>query len=568
MAETYYPVTIIRADGATLNVNDGATYAAASTGLWDVPSIQPILTQGPSRAVLVDAVLQPRTFALLITVEAGRNTTGAIVRNDLHNAARDALLAMLPAREIVTVETEYPGVGTYALQALLTQAQWQEGLPQYLATFLAGDPVLVGTDAASALIALDTTHRTKTVTLTVGGNQPALPILVFTPTLPKTDSWNTARRYTIANIRNVALQGYAVGLPFDFAWHIANGRLGHVNGDDIRVLAGNQLVDRWFGDFDGSSSNPRIWIEVDLPPLGALDILVLYGNSSALAWTNSTDGPMFDLETTDNDHWRYHGRFRDTPGAPTSHSWQWSEHLPGRGFAPIATHLGSPWDATEAVGVNAAGGYVPVAGEVQGYAGLSIHHPLWLAAVSHSGETWLDPALIKFALRARTDEGLLLDEWTTPVAAQGSLTAYGPILTAFAQEREAVAFALRSTTVHVTQNTTPIGGADRVSLTLATPVAVTGAGSGSGNEEFVYMLEALVENLTTGESLSLTGVITPLAVGPGTTRRLTAAPQLATMAGEPWYYALTLIPPIRGEWLTLRPGANHDPRCGRAGGRA
>jgi hypothetical protein len=166
------------------------------------------------------------------------------------------------------------------------------------------------------------------------------------------------------------------------------------------------LTDRWFGGFSPTVAGGNIWIELDMPALGDVVVQVLYGYLHAPYWVNVTEGPIFDRGESTNDVWAYIGAFGDPLGQPSTHSWKW---LPttaaGIGMRAIQAHLGDPWTTStqELTAVNATGGEVPSAAQIQGYAGSALHHPLQITQVVHSGYTKQDPALEKLVLRVRDE---------------------------------------------------------------------------------------------------------------------------------------------------------------------
>lgn len=577
-------VTILRADGATLAIDNptgSCDYTTQIHGLFDLPQREPILSEGyPWGAVLVGTRRVPRQFSATIHIDAG--TQYVLVANATYEAARDTLFQFLPEGELITLRmTRMGSSGYWDIDVLATVAPPpdEDNLAALEVTFLAPDPALRATVQSTETILLDSSHQTRTVTVTGGGNVAASPMLTLLPTAPKTDRWNLARVFTVTNPRAVQLRGEPVAVPFDFAWHFHAGKI-YADGRDLRVLVDGVFHDFWFGNFPadiaGTSTSPDgvIWVEVDLEPDGSVQIEVLYTASGALAWTNSTDGPIFDRDyrepDTDNPNRgrRWAGAFMDTPGTQSSRSAQWHLHsAAATGMAPLQRALDSPWTAApDTTTASAAGAEIPLAGTIQGYAGLAYSHLLGIQEVTWSGQTQLTPTLEKFVLRVRRPDYALEDIDEIADDTHASLTAFGPITDSF-DEREAIVFALRSLSVH-TSDAGPIAGADDVAILLADPLVVVGDGAGSDNEVPIYLLEATVTNTTTGESFQVVGRVT--AADPD------ASPivwnqvvldfdplngQTVLMGNDTdgysnFYSAFTITPPITPGWFHVRSGSN------------
>lgn len=403
----------------------------------------------------------------------------------------------------------------------------------------------------------------RTISVTAQGNTDTFPRIVITPTAHKSLRWNQMREYTVENPANVALRSYAVALPFDFKWHIDNGYLTG-DGHDIRVIANDVMMDRWFGAFDPDESGGLIWVELDIPALSEVTVRVIFGFLRAAQWVNATEGPMFDRGESTNDVWKYIGAFADPAGVPSTRSWKWAPTTAaGIGLRAIQSHLPSPWTGSfeYPTAVNAAGGEVSVAANIEGYGGLALHHPLLIDQVQHSGWSRQDPAICKLVLRARDDvENIQEDVWELTDDTSVALSDYpgaGVVTSVFDAPREAVTFALRSGSPHSSPSGM-IAGADHAYLTISTPVTVSGnSGTGSGGLTTIYMLELEIENLTTGNRITLFGLITKIAsIWQSVVLDLTTPAKLLTMAGENFYYALTVDPDSYGEWLRLDAGEN------------
>jgi hypothetical protein len=473
----------------------------------------------------------------------------------------------------------------------------------------------------------------RTFSVDVNGNSDTFPVISITPTQPKNTRWNFMRTYTVSNPANVPLRAYAVALPFDFKWHLDNGRIKG-DGSDIRVVANGVMMDRWFGAFSPTVPGGVIWLELDIPPLSDVSVQVVYGFLSAPYWVWAIDGPMFDRDVSTNAAWHYRGAFMDVPGQPSTRSWQWSLHTAeSQGMRGIQQHLASPWyqQTQYPTAVNAAGGEVPTAANVQGYGGLSLHHPLQISSLNFSGRVKLNPATMKLVARARYDLPNNQDdvwEWPAPIpitsiilAAPNTIVAclaphnlstgdtvvisgvtgntpstingtwtitvttstsfsiplnssvagsggtflpsyivaasspFNSTTVALSPAADAVTFATRSQSVH-SAPAGIMGAADQVTVNIATPVTVSGnTGTGTGGEETIYMLELTIENLTTGNFLTLFGLITRVG-GVWQSVTLDLVNKLLTMAGENFYYALSVDPDSYGEWLRLDPGVN------------
>ena len=404
----------------------------------------------------------------------------------------------------------------------------------------------------------------RTITVSPQGNTDTYPQIIITPTQPKSLRWNNMREYQVQNPENKTLTGYAVAIPFDFKWHMDNGYLTG-DGHDIRVIANDVMMDRWFGAFSPSVSGGWIWVELDLLPLETITVRVIFGFLHADYWVNATQGPMFDRDESTNSVWKYIGAFADPSGAPSTHSWKWAPTTAaGLGMRALQSHLPSPWaQSTQYLtAVNAAGGEVPVAANIEGYAGLALHHPLLITQVQHTGESMQDPAICKLVLRARDDvQNIQEDVWELTDDTHDALDRYtlagAHITSVFSAPREAVTFALRSLSPH-SSPAGYIGGADEAFLTISNPVVVSGnSGTGSSGLQTIYMLEMEIENLTNGNRIDLFELITKVGgVWQSVTLDLTTAAKTLTMAGENFYYALTVDPDSYGEWLRLDSGDN------------
>lgn len=558
-----YKVWLIAPDGAVLDISDGEYYLCDVQGLHDLPAREPLASQGyASGSVFFGSRSLPRQFSLTVHIVAGENQ--APIRNAAHNAARDALIRSLPEGELVTVRTTYIGnSGLWDIDAFVQQLQWQPGSISYTGTLLAPDPrlrysVMKQADTYPAVLpnnGLDTVSFTATP----GGNVSAHPTVQITPTAAKQSRWNYMREYVVTNPSSAQLTNYPVAVAFDFAGAVAAGKC-RADGGDIRVVANNQMIDRWFGNI--TTSTGRIWVYLDMPPASTVGVQVVYGYAAAPAWVNASAGPMFDLGLSVNAAWTYNGAFMDPPGAPSSRSWPWAVHATqSTGFQPIRQHLPGiaptfiHWRQSYVqypTAVNAAGGYVPGAARVQGYVGLALHHPLKIASVVHGGAAQYDPALVKLTLRGYdASTGALTDVWDFAGAIATALRDYGSnITTTFDQPVDAVAFALRSLSAHDIAASPPtIAGADYVEVHF--PAGSYPFGN-TPPETAIYMLECTVTNVSTGDLVRLNGLITRVA-SVWQTVQLDFENLTVTMAGEPFYYALD-IGPIRADWLKLRPG--------------
>lgn len=403
----------------------------------------------------------------------------------------------------------------------------------------------------------------RIITVSPQGNTDTYPRIVITPTAPKTLRWNYMREYEVENPANKALRSYAVALPFDFKWHIDNGYLTG-DGHDLRVIANDVMMDRWYGAFNPAVSGGLIWLELDIPALATITVRVIYGYLRGPSWANATEGPIFDRGLSGNAVWKYVGAFNDPSGSPSTRSHQWAPTTAaGIGMRALQSHMGSPWTQSTQypTAVNAAGGEVPVGANIEGYAGLSFHHPLLITQVQHKGWSKQDPALCKLVLRARDDvENIQEDVWELTDDTSASLEDYpgaGLVTNVLSAPREAVTFALRSGTPHSAPGGM-IAGADTVYLTISDPVVVSGnSGTGSGGQQVIYMLEMEIENVTTGNLITLFGLITKVGgVWQSAVLDLRTPAKLLSMAGENFYYALTPDPDSYAEWIRLDAGAN------------
>lgn len=561
----------VKPDGTVLQLDGpGASYVTKTQGLWDYPQVEPKLSAGyQSGAVGRGWNRLPRQFSMRTHLKPGHDVFP--VRNADHNAARDALIAFFAPEETIWIRGEYalpagnPGaIGYWEIEAIVGIMTWEEGTANYAIPLLAPDPTLRHTVQASTTQTLPNGGSSeRTFQVNVAGNVSCRPLVRITPSASKTQGWRYRRTYTVTNQSEKFLQGYPVALPFDFGWHSSNGRIMPAPnlGRDIRVIANGLMVDRFFSNTGGGAAG-KIWIYLDLAELATVSVDVIYGYMSAPAWQNlGNRGPIFDVEQSTNTLWVYHGAFKNPAGANAPYTHQWNLHTAtAQGFAPINRRLPSPW-IQGLFGVNAAGGEIPLNVQVQGYAGLAVHHPIGIERVVHSGRTQVNPALVKFVMRAREgDTGAITDEWESTANTSGALAAYGPVTTPtagpWATPKEAIVFALRSLSVHQGVQGW-IGGADHVELQLPSTLtpALTGASSGTTNETEIYMLEFTLENQTTGDEIRLFGEITKTA-GNWDYALADFEEQEITMAGQPFYYALELVPPIRGEWFHLRPGLN------------
>ena len=544
-----------------LDISDGINYSTNLIGLHDLPSRNIIASEGyQGGSVIVDAKQIPRQFVAQIHINAGEDVWP--IRNAAHNAARDQLIQWLVEGTEVRVDSEYLGTaGTWAILAVVQQMTYTPDTANYEATFLAASPVMKqsGGDFVTRTLPVGGGGDEDVFFMNVGGNIATRPYVIITPTAGKSAYWNYRRRWTATNVRDVDIKGYPIALNFDFAAAISAGKL-RSDGGDLRVKVGNRFVDRWFGNFPDAAG--LIWAYVDLPPSSAeesVEIEVLYGAPAATPWQNSGEPPIFDLDFIDpasssgNTRWRYAGAFMDSLNNITGRTWQWNLHYTNsQGIAAIRRSMGTPWEPGPGNStVNVAGAEVPEANQVQGYAGIAFHHPLWIVNVSHHGYTQTDTTKEKLVLRARTPDGTLEDVWEQGTDTHTTLTEYGPLNTSFAAEREAIVFALRSLTYH-TDIAGALGAADRVTLTISTPPAL----SGPSAEEEIYMLDFTMSNEMTGDVLHLFGTIDSDGAGGWRSVEIDMENQLVTMNGQPFYYALTVGPPIHADWFRLIPGSN------------
>jgi hypothetical protein len=558
-------VAIIRADGEVLELNNDIVYQTDVLGLFDIPAPDMTGAQGyQGRNVFLSATAGPRQLVLNIHILAGLYLGYTQNINPEHLAARDDLVRFLPYGEEFTLRTPYPGTaGYWDITCVSMGVQWIVDTPDYTCPCTAFDPYFTQTSEQTNHHSLSPTVQELTYTVTPDsdkvGNSPAYPVIQITPLAAKSDRWSRARIYSVYNPSSKNLRSYPIAVNFDFAWHITNG-LVLPSGADLLALYQNQLVDFWLGNFPNSAGT--IWITVDINAGETQQIAILYSNPEATAYIPATLGPMLNLAASTNNIWQWRGGFQDIPGVNTSRSQQWSTHVAqNQGMAPIQYHLTTPFDQRLADSVNAAGGYIPGASNIQGYAGLAFHHPLGFTAVAFRGYTRTDTSVLKFALRARDPiTGALIDMWTQDTNTASVLTAFPDIpgtdiSIGFASPQEAIVFALRSLSVH-SSIAGYMGAVDRVSATIANPPVVTGASSGTSNEETVYMLEFEIVNNTTGQAILLRGVVT---LDTGVTWNSVIVDtfnQIVTMAGENFYPALTTNLPIRTEWLRMLAGAN------------
>lgn len=568
MTMTPDTIILVRADGTQLNLNDGTNYESSVAGLFDIPQPDLIMSAGYATGnVLVDTRDLPRTLSVAIHITAGAAVWP--VRNAAFNAARDNLVKFVRRRgELVSLRVGIQGyTGLWQIDCVSQGAPVQAGgngedSPNYSLNLLAPIPILYDPAVKQVTTTLDATHNPRTVVVTVAGsggdlagpNVETPPIFAITPTAAKPTRWNYSRDYLVTNNANVELLAYPVAFPFDSAWHISNGRM-RSDGADLRVFANSAEVSRWFGGPTVATSM-QVWIEIDIPAAGTVAVQFTYGTPGASYPGNATDGPEFNLEHSTNPIWKYEGAFMDTPARRTTHSYQWSPHVAAaQGLTAIRVHFTSPYPPGDGFSVNAAGAWVLTTGTIQGYAGIAIHHPLGITSIRHYGYTQTNTTLEKFVLRTRDpDTWVITDNWSQDTNTAGALTAYGWITTTPAAPAEAVVFALRSLSQH-TENAGMIGGAGYAELTINTPPTVSGAGSGTSNETQVYMLEMVITNQTTGQTIVLFGPITKVG-SVWQTATVDLLNQTLDMAGAPFYFALTIPPPVRANWLELIPGAN------------
>jgi hypothetical protein len=566
-AMSYDTIILVRADGTQLNINDGTNYESSVAGLADIPQPEAVLSAGyATGSALVDSRDLPRTISVVIHIAAGSAVWP--VRNAAFNAARDNLVKFVRRRgELVSLRVSIQGyTGNWQIDCISQGAPVSAGgngeeAPDYTLSLLAPIPILYDPAIKQVTTTLDATHNPRTVTVTVAGtggdvagpNVETPPILAITPTAAKTTRWNYVRTYVVQNNANVELLRYAVAIPFDSAWHIANARM-RSDGADLRVFANSAELSRWFGGAVATAT--QVWIELDIPAAGSVTVQFTYGTPGATYPGNATDGPEFALDHSSNTVWKYEGRFMDTPAHLSTRSFQWAAHVAAAiGLTPIRVHFSSPYPTPDAYSVNAAGAWILTTGNIQGYAGIALHHPLGITSIRHNGYTQTNTTLEKFVLRTRDpDTWIITDAWSQDTNTAGALTAYGWITTTPAAPVEAVVFALRSLSLH-TEQAGMIGGAAYVELTINTPPTVTGAGSGTSNETQVYMLEMTITNLTTGQTIVLFGPITKIG-SVWQTANVDLLNQVLDMAGAPFYFALTVPPPIRANWLELVPGTN------------
>jgi hypothetical protein len=555
MAAQPYSVKII--DPVTLDeldIGDDVNFTSETFGLHDYPTVEAVISAGQRGAKLVDARYVPRQFTLNITIEAGADVWP--VRNAAHNVARDLLIRALPPGEERIIRTQYLGTaGFWDCRAVVNNIAWQVGSRTYAASFTAPDPELVNTAVQDDTQTLPSgASPQRSFNIPVGGNVATRPQLVITPTAPKLTRWNWRRVYTVENPDNIYVRGYPVCIDIDYAALIGAGKL-EAAAEDLRVIANGIMSNWWVGNFPDADG--KLWVELDIPALGTVEVQVIYGNASAEEWENSYLGPLFNTSDSTNLMWRYFGRFKDVAGFASSHTWQWTEHTAtAQGMQPIRSHKPPPWYAIDAGKVNAAGGEVPVAAQIQGYAGLSLHHPLGFWKYDVAGYTLLDPDNAKLVSRLRPFDGTpQVDTVLEDADTSGALTrfpAVGLDTYTLAQSYEAITFAVRSGSVHA-EEAGPIGGVAECNLYIDVDKAPIVSG---GVEEQIYMLEFSITNARTGDVVRLFGVITKTG-GVWNSVIVDFDEQTATMAGGNFYYALSLGVPIRSDWFRLKPGDNN-----------
>lgn len=149
--EPRYRVRIIREVTSTfLDINDGTNYTTDVAGLWDLPQRETIVAGNYASGArhFVGARRTGRQVTLNTVIEAGA-ASGGPVRNAAHNAARDALIKMIPEQEEVVLETEYPGSegGEYwRIRGVVLQMPYQDRSRRaYQAVLDCGDPTLYST---------------------------------------------------------------------------------------------------------------------------------------------------------------------------------------------------------------------------------------------------------------------------------------------------------------------------------------------------------------------------------------------------------------------------------------
>lgn len=564
-----YKVWLVAPDDTLLDVSDGTNYLCDTQGLHDLPQREMLSSPGyQAGSHFYGSRALPRTFSLTIHIEAGEETWP--VRNAAHNAARDDLIRFLPEGELIRVRTQYLGTsGYWEIEAFVQQLLWQQGTPSYIATLIAPDPRLKSTilkqTSPFPLTLPDGSWTDRTFTVDVGGNVPTEPLLLITPTAAKTSAagaWLYVREYTVTNPTDKELLDYPICLNFNFAAAISGGKLLS-NYNDLRVFANDVEQDRWLGN-EGLSTG-KIWVYLDLPADDSITVRVIYGWSGAPTRPNSTLGPIFDLDSSDNAHWVYDGAFMDPLGSfvgsrttASVHGWKWNVHQKqALGFVPLQAHIGSMFrvNPDDPNAVNAAGAYVGGLGavRVQGYAGAALHHPLLIDHVVFSGVYRYDSTEMKLTLRGYDIEtGALTDVWDNPGSSPLVNATFGPITHNFTKPMEAVVFALRSMSVHDTNaNYAPTAGADYVEVWFPNDGYPT---ADAPSELGVYFLDFTITNNTTGDEVRLRGIITKVGAV-WQTAEIDFEEMLATMAGEPFYYAVD-IGPVRPRWFRLKPGEN------------
>lgn len=557
-----YKVWLIRPDDTVLDVSDGVNFLCDTQGLHDFPQREMLTSLGhQAGSYFYGSRALPRTFSMTVSIEAGSETWP--VRNAAHNAARDDLIRFLPEGKLIRVRTQYLGTsGYWDIEAFVQQFLWTPGTPDYVATLIAPDPRLKSTllkqTSPFPLALPDGGSPSRTFNVEVGGNVPTAPRLLLTPTAAKTSAagaWLYVREYTIENPTDKELLDYPVYLPFNFSAALAASKL-KANYSDLRVFANDVEADRWLGN-RGSTSG-KIWVYLDLQPDTTQIVRVIYGYTGASVRVNSSAGPIFDLDSSDNAHWVYDGAFTDPSGRPTTYSHKWNVHSKDAlGFQPFLQHHTGFYRTNSdfADAVNAAGAWVLGSGgvRVQGYSGMALHHPLRIDHVVFSGAYRYDSALMKLTLRAYDiDQGTLTDVWDNTGSSPSARATFGPITHTFTKPMEAIAFALRSATVHDTPGANnPQAGADYVEAWFPAGGSPT---VDSPSELGVYFLDFTITNNTTGDVVRLQGIITKVG-GVWQTAELDFEEMLASMAGEPFYYAVD-IGPARPEWFRLEPGTN------------
>ncbi|MDQ3705209.1 MAG: hypothetical protein M3437_08320 [Chloroflexota bacterium] len=190
MATQEHKVWLIAPDDTVLDISDGLNFLSETQGRHDLPQREMLTSPGyQAGSYFFGSRALPRTISLTVHIEAGSEEWP--IRNAAHNAARDALIRFLPEGELIRVRTQYLGTsGYWDIEAFVQQLVWTPGTPEYVATLIAPDPRLKSTilkqTAPFPLTFPNGGSPSRTFNVDVGGNVPTAPLLLITPTAPKT----------------------------------------------------------------------------------------------------------------------------------------------------------------------------------------------------------------------------------------------------------------------------------------------------------------------------------------------------------------------------------------------